>query len=153
MKGWIGIDPGKKGCACLLSYDDVQFLGWSDDKEEMLEILYEWNTTYSIEGVVIEKVGSMPGQGVKSMFTFGENFGWWQGAMTVLTGVNPFFVTPRKWQMSVLDDGCDDIKIKSVRVANSIGNLGLKLTKNGKDNGKADAYHLARYSKEVFSKI
>ena len=153
MKAWIGIDPGKKGYACLLSYDDVQFLNWCDDKEHMMEVLYAWNTTYSIEGVVIEKVGSMPGQGVKSMFTFGENFGWWQGAMTVLTGVNPFFVTPRKWQMAVLDDGSDDIKIKSVRVANSIGNLGLKLTKNGKDNGKADAYHLARYSKEVFSKV
>ena len=46
---------------------------------------------------MIEKVHSMPKQGVKSSFTFGQGYGFLLGCLTALE--IPFeYVTPQKWQ-------------------------------------------------------
>lgn len=52
---------------------------------------------YESVTAVIEQVGAMPGQGVTSMFSFGENFGWWQGLLNGL-GVPFQRVRPQEWQ-------------------------------------------------------
>jgi hypothetical protein len=147
---YIGIDPGKTGAACLLTDEETLFLRWDDDEQQMVEQLIDWKVKYNIRCVIIEKVGAMPGQGVTSMFTFGSNTGWWKGAISVLLGQGYMEVTPKKWQKVCLDDGKEHIKVKSVRVANALGGFGFKLTKNGINNGKADAYHMARYAKKIF---
>lgn len=145
MTSYIGIDPGKTGAACIISGSEIEFIRFTDYKT-VTEHLRIWSMTYDVDVVCIEKVGSMPGQGVKSMFSFGENFGFWQGIVNCLFK-EPIFCRPQKWQKKLLDDGSDHIKIKSVRVCNTLTGLGLRLTKDGISNGKADAYHLARYAR------
>ena len=44
----------------------------------------------------LEKVHSMPGQGVVSTFSFGENFGWWQGVLGSL-GIPYTTIRPQDW--------------------------------------------------------
>lgn len=47
--------------------------------------------------VCLEHVSAMPGQGVTSMFTFGQGFGWIQGVLTTLR--IPFeLVRPQRWK-------------------------------------------------------
>ena len=47
--------------------------------------------------IVVEKVNAMPGQGVTSMFNFGQTFGAIKGICAAL-GLPIFFVTPSKWK-------------------------------------------------------
>ena len=45
----------------------------------------------------IEKVGSMTGQGVRSMFTFGQNYGWLRGVLDM--GEIPYQeILPKTWK-------------------------------------------------------
>ena len=52
---------------------------------------------FSLTSVVVEKVNAMPGQGVTSMFNFGQTFGAIKGICAAL-GLPIFFVTPSKWK-------------------------------------------------------
>lgn len=45
----------------------------------------------------LERVGARPGQGVTSMFKFGENFGFIQGLLTACS-IPYGLVTPQKWK-------------------------------------------------------
>ncbi len=96
---YIGIDPGVSGGAALLDaggqhVDAFKFKGMTD--HDIAEALLEWAGFGDIH-CLIEKVHSMPKQGVKSMFSFGRNFGFLIGCLTALN--IPFdFVTPNKWQ-------------------------------------------------------
>ena len=45
----------------------------------------------------LEHVSAMPGQGVTSMFTFGQNFGWIQGILQAF-GISYELVRPQKWK-------------------------------------------------------
>ena len=47
--------------------------------------------------VVVEQVNAMPGQGVTSMFNFGQTFGAIKGVCAAL-GLPIFFVRPSKWK-------------------------------------------------------
>jgi crossover junction endodeoxyribonuclease RuvC len=149
MMAYIGIDPGKKGGACLIAPDTIEFVMWGDgDEDRILDTLREWKLEHKVDLACIEKVGAMPGQGVTSMFNFGDNNGWWRGALKGL-GIGVLRITPQKWQKAMLDDRPGDSKQRSVGLCNDLTDLGLKFTKNGIDNGKADAYHLARYAKRT----
>lgn len=44
----------------------------------------------------------MPGQGVSSTFTFGENIGIWKGILAAMD-IPYIETTPQKWQRQVLD--------------------------------------------------
>lgn len=91
----IGIDPGKSGAMAVLHDDYIKTQVF--DIQEYSKILYNISGTDEIVRCVVEKVGAMPGQGVTSMFHFGENFGMIQG---LLVAYNiPFeLVTPQKWK-------------------------------------------------------
>lgn len=52
---------------------------------------------------VIEKVGAMPGQGVVSMFTFGEGYGSLKTAVGYVLKTDVVLVTPQSWKKTVLD--------------------------------------------------
>ena len=104
----LGIDPGKSGgyavfadgkCVAVESFDPRAAI--SDLIRTKPDIAY------------LEQVHSMPAQGVHSVFTFGENFGWWQGVLQALE--IPFErVTPQKWQkaMSCLSKGDKNVTKK-----------------------------------------
>ena len=47
--------------------------------------------------VVVEHVNAMPGQGVTSMFNFGQSFGVIKGICAAL-GLPIYFVRPTKWK-------------------------------------------------------
>lgn len=90
----LGIDPGQSGG-----------LAWIDDlgvprAEKMPET--ERDTWELIRGIkpnlaVIEKVHSMPSQGVSSTFKFGQNYGFLRGCLIALAV--PFWeITPAVWQ-------------------------------------------------------
>ena len=48
--------------------------------------------------VVIEQVSAMPGQGVTSMFNFGQSFGILKGICSLPMQLPMYFVRPAKWK-------------------------------------------------------
>lgn len=98
---FIGIDPGKTGGYAAITEDgehdaSSQFLDWS--------IAGIFLKSYFINGpclVALEQVGAMPGQGVKSMFTFGANYGGWQALLEYLS-IPYILVPPKRWQKGIL---------------------------------------------------
>ena len=59
-----------------------------------IDRLYADGVTHWV--AVIEKVHSMPGQGVASTFKFGMNYGQWIGILTALQ-IPYEMITPQKW--------------------------------------------------------
>ena len=76
---YIGIDPGKTGAVAILD-DKGKYINVLDfGQEELMPTLIGYAPV--VKFAYLEKVHSMPGQGVVSTFSFGENFGWWQGVL------------------------------------------------------------------------
>lgn len=93
--------------------------------------------------VVLEQVGPMPGQGVTSMFRFGEGYGCWQGILAAL-GIRYVLVHPQRWQRAMLDgvprgDGASLIVAKR-----RFPKVDLH---RKKDHGRADALLLAEWGR------
>ena len=93
---YIAIDPGKDGCAAILT----------DEKGAMPTMIPfdEVNASEALQEIsghpaiaCLEHVTAMPKQGSVSMFNFGMNFGFWQGLLTAYK--IPFeLVRPDKWK-------------------------------------------------------
>lgn len=92
---FLGIDPGATGAWAILG-EEGQILQYGSFAERRnLELA-------NIDLAIIEKVSARPGQGVTSVFTFGVNYGIWQGMLENYR--IPFrLVTPQRWQKHVLD--------------------------------------------------
>jgi hypothetical protein len=99
---FLGIDPGKSGAWALIKdIGEVAATGLYDERHSLMSMEYAEILSH-IQLACLEKVSAMPGQGVTSMFTFGETFGLWQGILEALH--IPFeLVTPARWQKSILD--------------------------------------------------
>lgn len=118
----VGIDPGLDGAIAILNgkvadrvtdvidtslavviHDAPTFdakTGRSYDIQAMLGILRNCGPNTL---VFLEKVHSMPDQGVASSFKFGEGFGIWQGILAAL-GLPHILVTPQRWKKICLAD-------------------------------------------------
>ena len=98
MSCFVGIDPGKSGAMAIVSTDTQPFVRVVPfDEREYAEVL-RFHTTYdTIGGCVVERVNAMPGQGVSSMFSFGENYGFIQGLLTAFN-IPYELVMPRVWK-------------------------------------------------------
>ncbi len=97
-RGYIGIDPGVSG-GVSVQYPDgtVKAFSCPETVHEMASLLkeipnYDWDYV-----AVLEFVHAMPGQGVTSMFTFGKNYGRWQGILAALQ-IPYKLIRPREWQ-------------------------------------------------------
>lgn len=99
MLHYIGVDPGMSGGAAVV--DDrgqiakvFKFKGLTlhDLSKEFIDI----KRNLPVTAAVMEKVHSMPGQGVSSTFKFGQSFGQLE---MILVGLQfPYdLVTPAKW--------------------------------------------------------
>ena len=98
-KVFVGVDPGKTGGLCVICTDGtIQYSkmppterdiwGWFDS------LLMKFGV---IDFAYIEKVHAMPGQGVTSMFSFGQNYGFLRACL--IAAEIPFNeATPRTWQ-------------------------------------------------------
>lgn len=93
---YIGIDPGKKGALAVIAEDGSLILR-PFDKRAYIDVLAEYGDFEAAAVVCLEHVGAMPGQGVTSMFSFGENFGWLQGVLDAY-GIRYELVRPQKWK-------------------------------------------------------
>lgn len=91
---YIGIDPGKTGAMAVLD-DKGNYINVLDfGQEGLMSTLI--NYAPAVKFAYLEKVHSMPGQGVVSTFSFGENFGWWQGVLGSL-GIPYTTIRPQDW--------------------------------------------------------
>ena len=97
---FVGIDPGNGGGIAVLSEGrdclDVITRKFPEDVRDVGVFLRAAtsNTNYR---VAIEKVHSMPKQGVKSTFTYGMNYGIWIGALRTLD-IDFIKVQAKQWQ-------------------------------------------------------
>lgn len=154
---YIGIDPGKKGGICILSKDGgIALLERLGDDYRLAEILCR-----AAEGMdrrnsmaYVEKVGAMPGNGVASMFRFGEGFGVIQG---LLIGYKiPFqLVTPYSWQKSmhggINKKNAPDPKLRSLAAARQLY-PDAKIVPEGcriPNDGLIDALLIAAYGRRT----
>src|SRR3990167_3458314 len=103
----LGIDPGLDGGLCLMSPNGILpplILGTipiptlpGDKRLIDLPLLRQQILDYAPDIVILEQVGSMPGQGVTSMFSFGYSFGAIQGLLVGLQ-IPVRLVRPQEWQ-------------------------------------------------------
>lgn len=90
---YIGCDPGKKGSLAVLKDGVVSVYPF--DENAYIAVLGAVDPHGAV--CCLEHVGAMPGQGVTSMFHFGENFGFIQGVLRAYK--IPFeLVRPQKWK-------------------------------------------------------
>ena len=106
MTLYCGIDPGKAGAWAVVNWDGswvdgglVPMIGKEYDERGMVRHL-----SFCLgrdAHFAIEKVGAMPGQGVTSMFSFGQGYGLWRGIVVGL-GLSYELVRPQAWQKEML---------------------------------------------------
>ncbi len=95
---FIGIDPGKAGGLAVIYNDTYRAIKCPNTVQEMAnELIALKNISQDISMyAIIEAVHSMPGQGVKSVWTFGQGYGQWLGILATLK-IPYIQVTPHKW--------------------------------------------------------
>ena len=100
--------------------------------------------------VRVEQVSAMPGQGVTSMFNFGQTFGSIKGICAAL-GLPIFYVRPAKWKkhFELINSSKDASRTKVIEMYPSISS---RLTKK-KDVNKADAILIGRYFRDCRSQF
>ncbi len=153
---YIGIDPGFKGAVAVLRPDDVAVVydppilmvgkKRDHDIQGMVAILEPWSREPNVH-VAIEKVHSMPQQGVASVFTFGKGYGIWLGVLATL-GLPYELVTPQKWQGVMMDGmqrGKDAARAKAMQLYPKLHD---KL-KRKSDDGRADALLIATWRQRI----
>lgn len=146
---FIGIDPGKSGAMAIIKNGNPIHMIPFDEEKYIDTLDLETFINGETAACIVEKVSAMPGQGVTSMFHFGENFGFIQGILKAFA-VPYELVTPQKWkkEFSVTSD-----KNTSIEVCKRLfPNVNLKRTdKCKKDHdGLAEALLLAEYAKRHF---
>ena len=150
----IGIDPGLSGAIAIL--EDKKVFSVSDmpvmaegkknkrqlNSAQLVNIIRENTNPKEDIAVVVEQVNAMPGQGVTSMFNFGQTFGAIKGICAAL-GLPIFFVRPSKWKkhFNLINSSKDSSRTKVIEMYPS---LSSQLAKK-KDVNKSDAILIARY--------
>ena len=97
--------------------------------------------------VVIEQVSAMPGQGVTSMFNFGQSFGVLKGVCTAMQ-LPMYFVRPAKWKkyFNLINSEKDASRTRAIEIFPSFSS---SLSKK-KDSNKADAILIASFYYETY---
>ena len=151
----IGIDPGLSGAIAVLHnkkviniYDmPVMAEGKKNKRQlnssQLVNILTDNINNGEEEAiVVVEQVNAMPGQGVTSMFNFGQTFGAIKGVCAALK-LPIFFVRPSKWKkhFELLNSSKDASRTKVIEMYPT---LSSQLAKK-RDVNKSDAILIAKF--------
>ena len=152
----IGIDPGVSGAISILEnkkvievFDMPTMIDGKKNKKQVngaqvTNIIKERLDSEKEKeiAVVVEHVNAMPGQGVTSMFNFGQSFGVIKGICSALS-LPIYFVRPTKWKkhFNLIKTNKDASRTKVIEVYPEISS---KLHRK-KDSNKADAILIARY--------
>ena len=157
----IGIDPGISGSICF--FQDGKII----DVVEMPTMTEGIKNKKQVNGsqifneisekikkldkeeikVVIEQVSAMPGQGVTSMFNFGQSFGILKGICSAMQ-LPMYFVRPAKWKkyFNLINSEKDASRTRAIEVFPYFsGQLSRK-----KDSNKADAILIASFYYETY---
>ena len=157
----IGIDPGISGSLCFLEdgiiKDVLEMPTMTEGKKNKKQvngsqIFNEISfriKTYEKKNikVVIEQVSAMPGQGVTSMFNFGQSFGILKGICSAMQ-LPIYFVRPAKWKkyFNLINSEKDASRTRAIEIFPYFSsNLSKK-----KDSNKADAILIASYFHETY---
>jgi len=152
----IGIDPGASGAVAILEksgklvhvFDmpSVEVMAGGKAKKRVSpEMLAAELKLYADQGAVavVEQVGAMPGQGVSSMFAFGESYGLVKGVLAGLQ-IQTNTVTPNAWKKAMqLNAGKDASRAKAAQMWPQQAGKFSRV----KDDGKAEAALIAEYGR------
>ena len=154
----FGIDPGIAGAIAILDRDEIidviDLPTMSEGKKNKKQLNSAHLSQYISSNlkdinksvVVVEQVNAMPGQGVTSMFNFGQTFGAIKGISATLK-LPIFFVRPSKWKkhFELINSSKDASRTKVIEMYPSFAE---KLSKK-KDVNKSDAILIARFFSET----
>ena len=156
----IGIDPGISGSICFLKdgriLDVIEMPTMTEGKKNKRqvngaqifnEISERANKCEKQIRVVIEQVSAMPGQGVTSMFNFGQSFGILKGICSAMQ-LPMFFVRPAKWKkyFNLINSEKDASRTRAIEI---FPYFSSQLSKK-KDSNKADAILIASFYYETY---
>ena len=156
----IGIDPGVSGSICFFKdgkiLDVIEMPIMNEGKKNKKQVngaqIYNEiikridNTSVTRTRVVIEHVTAMPGQGVTSMFNFGQSFGILKGVCSAMR-LPMFFVRPAKWKRyyNLINSEKDASRTRAIEI---FPDFSSQLSKK-KDSNKADAILIASFYYET----
>ena len=150
----FGIDPGLSGAIAVLEnevvLDIIDLPVMAEGKKNKRQLNSAQLSQYMSKNVenihktsvVVEQVNAMPGQGVTSMFNFGQTFGAIKGISATLK-LPIYFVRPSKWKkhFHLINSSKDASRTKAIEIYPS---LAEKLSKK-KDVNKSDAILIGRF--------
>ena len=159
----IGIDPGISGSICFFQdgvvKDVIEMPTMTDGKKNKKQvngsqIFNEINDRIkkidktNIK-VIIEQVSAMPGQGVTSMFNFGQSFGILKGICSAMR-LPVYFVRPAKWKkyFNLINSEKDASRTRAIEI---FPYFSSQLSRK-KDSNKADAILIASFFFETYQK-
>ena len=154
----FGIDPGVSGAICVLKegrilevYEMPTMIDGKKNKRqvngaEVANIFLKNLNNEDKAKVVVEHVTAMPGQGVTSMFNFGQSFGVVKGICAALK-LPIYFVRPVKWKkhFNLINTNKDASRTKVIEIFPYISS---KIPRK-KDSNKADSILIAKYFEET----
>jgi crossover junction endodeoxyribonuclease RuvC len=152
MSRVLGVDPGLHGAyalACGIGPALAEPMPLAGKEIDFGELAKEW-AGFSVDFAVIERVHSMPKQGVSSAFTFGFGCGGVHGVLRALR-IPIHYVTPQAWKKVVLA-GTQKDKDAAIAWARS-AYPDVKLIRPGcrvAHDGMADALAIAAYGLWTF---
>ena len=150
----FGIDPGISGAISVLEnkkvigvFDMPTMIDGKKNKRQVngaqvTNIIKERLDKNKEVVIVVEHVNAMPGQGVTSMFNFGQSFGVIKGICSALS-LPIHFVRPTKWKkhFNLIKTNKDASRTKVIEIYPEISNQ----IHRKKDANRADAILIARY--------
>ena len=158
----IGIDPGISGSICFFEdgkiLEVIEMPVMIDGKKNKKQVngaqiynefLKRINNKDDEIRVVIEQVSAMPGQGVTSMFNFGQSYGILKGICSAMQ-LPMFFVRPAKWKkyFNLINSQKDASRTRAIEI---FPYFSTQLSKK-KDSNKADAILIASFYYETHQK-
>jgi crossover junction endodeoxyribonuclease RuvC len=157
----IGIDPGISGSVCFFEdgkiIEVVEMPTMTEGKKNKRQVngsqVYNeiLKRTKQIDKkdikVIIEQVSAMPGQGVTSMFNFGQSYGILKGICSAMQ-LPMYFVRPAKWKkyFNLINSEKDASRTKAIEI---FPYFSSQLSKK-KDSNKADAILIASFYYETY---
>tara|TARA_B100001057_G_scaffold303674_1_gene303858 strand:- start:722 stop:1216 length:495 start_codon:yes stop_codon:yes gene_type:complete len=159
----IGIDPGISGSVCFFEngkiLEVIEMPTMIDGKKNKKQVNGSQLYNEIIERiekidkknikVVIEQVSAMPGQGVTSMFNFGQSFGILKGICSAMQ-LPMYFIRPAKWKkyFNLINSEKDASRTRAIQI---FPYFSAQLAKK-KDANKADAILIASFYYETYKK-
>ena len=157
----IGIDPGISGSICFFEegkiIDVIEMPTMTEGKKNKRQVngAQIYNEIFKRVSkaqkfnvrVVIEQVSAMPGQGVTSMFNFGQSFGILKGICSAMQ-LSMLFVRPAKWKkyFNLINSEKDASRTRAIEV---FPYFSSQLSRK-KDSNKADAILIASFFFETY---